>query len=224
VPAPFLAALFDLDGTLTPIPSFWQHLHEVMDQWHGAAEEFQRRFRDGRIDYATFCRLDAERWKGRPAAELRRIADAVPLRPGAREVVLALKRQGLKIGVISTGLTLLADRIHRELGLDFTIANRLVVHEGRITGEVKINVEHARKDEAVNLFCNQFGIPAQRILGVGDSEGDIPLFRAVGFSLAFNPETEEVARRATRSCRAENLLEILLHLPPDALPAPPGLA
>jgi phosphoserine phosphatase len=130
-----------------------------------------------------------------------------------------LRSRGLKVGVVSTGLTLLSDRVHRELDLDFTIANRLVVKSGRCTGEVKINVEHGRKDEAVSLFCNQFGIDAGQVLAVGDSEGDVSLFRAVGFSLAFNPVSESVARGATASCRAENLLEILIHLPLDPSPS-----
>jgi len=220
MPAPFLAALFDLDGTLTPVTSFWQHLHEVLAQWHDDADDFQRQFRGGKIDYATFCRLDAERWKGKPVGDLKRIAEAVPLRPGARDLRLHLQQRGLKVGIISTGLTLLADRVHRELDLDFTIANRLVTRGGRFTGEVKINVEYGRKEEAVELFCHQFGIAPGRVMGVGDSEGDISLFQAVGFSLALNPESEAVARSASTSCRAENLLEILAHLPLD--PNPPS--
>jgi phosphoserine phosphatase len=223
LPDPYLAALFDLDGTLTSVVSFWRHLHERLDQWHEDAELYQKQFQEEKIDYETFCRLDAARWKGKSLRELSSIARAVPLRPGAREMREELRRQGLKVGVVSTGLTLLADRVHRELDLDFTIANRLVVKGGCFTGEVKINVEHGRKDEAVRLFCNQFGIPASRVLAVGDSEGDVSLFKAVGFSLAFNPESEAVARGATASCRAENLLEILFHLPLDPGPTPPTI-
>jgi phosphoserine phosphatase len=210
---PYLAVLFDLDGTLTLVPSFWQHLHEALEQWHGNAEDYQRQFLSGAIDYATFCRLDALHWKGRRVGELRKIADAVALRPGAREIRDILRERGLKVGVVSTGLTLLAQRVHRELELDFTIANRLVTRRGRITGEVKINVEHDHKEEAVELFCNQFGIPPDRVIAVGDSQGDVSMFRAVGFSVALNPRDEEVTRAASAVCRAHHLLELLLHLP-----------
>ena len=215
MPAPFLAALFDLDGTLTPVTSFWQHLHEVLAQWHDDADDFQRQFRGGKIDYATFCRLDAERWKGKPVGELKRIAEAVPLRPGARDLRLHLQQRGLKVGIISTGLTLLADRVHRELDLDFTIANRLVTRRGRFTGDVKINVDHGRKDEAVALFCGQFGIPAGQVIAVGDSEGDLSMFRAVGYSVALNPLETRVAASADAVCRSESLAELLAVLPLD---------
>src|SRR2546426_10526430 len=121
MPAPFLAALFDLDGTLTPVTSFWQHLHEVLAQWHDDADDFQRQFRGGKIDYATFCRLDAERWKGKPVGELKRIAEAVPLRPGARDLRLHLQRRGVKAGILSPGLTPPPGRGPRGLDLDLTL-------------------------------------------------------------------------------------------------------
>jgi phosphoserine phosphatase len=213
MPAPYLALLFDLDGTLTSVPSFWQHLHEALNQWHREAEDYQRQFQEGKIDYATFCRLDARHWQGRRVSELRKIADAVAIRAGAKEVREWLRSRGLKVGVISTGLTLLADRIHRELDLDFTIANRLVTRAGQFTGEVKINVEHGRKDDAVSLFCGQFGIPPRRVISVGDSEGDLSMFRAVGFSVAFNPDSDAVAAAANAVCRSDNLMELLNHLP-----------
>jgi phosphoserine phosphatase len=218
---PYSAVLFDLDGTLTVVTSFWRHLHEVLEQWHGGADEYQERFLRGEIDYQAFCRLDALHWKGRRVSDLRKIADGVALRPGAREIRRVLRRLGLKVGVISTGLTLLAERVHKELELEFTIANRLVSRGGRFTGEVKINVEHGRKDEAVELFCHQFGIPPSEVIGVGDSEGDVSLFRAVGFSVAFNPQDEAAEQSAGSVCRSENLMDLMAHFPlggttPDA--------
>lgn len=216
MPRPYLAVLFDLDGTLTTVDSVWKHIHEALGIWGRDAEADQRRFLDGSIDYETFCRLDAGRWKGQRVRKLRQITDRVELRPGVRELRRHLRNLGLRIGVISTGLTLLAERIHYDLGLDFTIANRLVTRGGCVTGEVKVNVEHGRKDEAVSLFCHQFGVPPGQVISVGDSEGDISMFRAVGFSVAFNPAGEPVASAASAVCMGENLMDLLLHLPLDA--------
>jgi len=215
MPRPYLAVLLDLDGTLTRVDSLWRHIHETLALWHRDAEAYQERFAAGEIDYTTFCRLDAARWKGRRAAELRQIADRVELRPGAKNFRQRLREKNVKVGVISTGLTLLAERIHRQLELDFTIANRLVTRGGYLTGEVKINVEHGCKGEAVDLFCHQFGIDAAQVIAVGDSAGDISMFRAVGYSVAFNPVAKQVARAASSICVAENLTELLKHLPLD---------
>jgi len=219
MPRPYLAVLFDLDGTLTTVASLWRHLHESLEQWHGNADDYQEQFLRGAIDYNTFCLLDALHWKGKRVGDLKKIADAVELRPGVREIREFLRKRGLKVGVISTGLTLLAERVHRDLDLDFTIANRLVTRGGCFTGEVKINVEHGRKEEAVGLFCNQFGIPQERVIAVGDSEGDVSMFRAVGFSVALNPRDEEVVRAANAVCRCADVMDLVLHLP-LGLPVP----
>lgn len=216
MPNVYHAVLLDLDGTLTPVASFWQHLHEKLSIWNGDAEKYQNQFHSGDIDYETFCRLDAERWRGRPVAEFQKIADQVPLRPGAVEFVEFLRRRGKKVGMISTGLTLLAERIHYQLELDFTIANRLEIEAKKLTGEVKINVEHGGKDEAVELFCNQFGISPRNVIAIGDSEGDISMFRAVGYSIAFNAGESAVKREAQAVCDGDNLLALIPHLPGES--------
>ena len=210
---PFRAVLFDLDGTLTTVPSVWRHIHETLGLWEDEARLLLGEFERGAIDYATVCARDAARWKGRPESELRAITDRIPYRPGARDCVETLRSAGLVVGVISTGLTLLVERVQEDFDMAYAIANRLVARHGVLTGEVKINVEHGRKGEAVDLFCGQFGADYREVITVGDSDGDISMFEHSGFSVAFNPATERTARAATVTHRGESLLEILEHLP-----------
>ncbi|HXH27757.1 MAG TPA: HAD family phosphatase, partial [Candidatus Polarisedimenticolia bacterium] len=179
------AVLFDLDGTLTPVRSVWQHIHASLGLWESEAAVHQAAFERGEIDYEEFCARDAAHWKGMAEADLRAITDRIPYRPGTRSCVRLLQEAGLLVGVISTGLTLLASRVNRELDLAYTIANRLVTRRGRLTGEVKVNVEHARKGEAVDLFCGQFGVDYREVMAIGDSDGDISMFEHAGFSIAF---------------------------------------
>lgn len=209
----FRAVLFDLDGTLTPVRSVWQHLHEALGLWDGEAEHHQQAYRAGSISYEEFCARDAEHWKGRRVAELKVIADRIPYRAQAREGVEAVRASGALAGVVSTGLTLLADRVHAELGLAFTIANRLVARRGVLTGEVKVNVEHRRKGEAVELFCRQFGIDPEEVISVGDSDGDISMFEKTGYSVAFNPNGHRTARAATLAHKGDSVLELVSRLP-----------
>ena len=212
------AVLFDLDGTLTPVPSVWQHIHEVLGQWQAEARRHQEEFLRGAIDYQEFCVRDAAHWKGMAESKLRAITDVIPYRAGAKECVEALKGRGLVIGVISTGLTLLVERVHNELDLAYAIGNRLVARHGILTGDVKINVEHGRKGEAVDLFCTQFGVDYREVVTVGDSDGDISMFEHSGYSIAFNPATDTTARSASVVCRGESLQTVWEHLEP-MLPA-----
>lgn len=209
----FRAVLFDLDGTLTPVRSVWQHLHEALGLWDGEAERHQQSYLAGSISYEEFCARDAAHWKGRRVAELKAIADRIPYRAQAREAVKALRASGALAGVVSTGLTLLADRVHEELGLAFTIANRLVARRGVLTGEVKVNVEHQRKGEAVDLFCRQFAVDPAEVISVGDSDGDVSMFERTGYSVAFNPKGVRTARAATLVHEGDSVLDLVTRLP-----------
>jgi phosphoserine phosphatase len=211
----YRAVLFDLDGTLTPVRSVWQHIHETLGLWEREAATHQAAFERGEIDYEEFCARDAAHWKGMAESDLRAITDRIPYRPGARECVRLLQEAGLLVGVISTGLTLLARRVNRELDLAYTIANRLVAHQGRLTGGVKVNVQHARKGEAVDLFCGQFGVDYREVMAIGDSDGDISMFEHAGFSIAFNPVSEATARAARLVHHGESLLGLAPLLPLD---------
>ena len=212
------AVLFDLDGTLTPVPSVWQHIHETLGLWQAEARLHQEEFLSGSIDYHEFCVRDAALWKGMPESKLRAITDAIPYRHGARECIEALKGRGLVIGVVSTGLTLLVERVHNELDLAYAIGNRLVARHGLLTGDVKVNVEHGRKGEAVDLFCTQFGVDYREVVAVGDNDGDISMFEHSGYSVAFNPATDRTARSASVVCKGESLQSVWECLEP-MLPA-----
>ena len=215
----YRAALFDLDGTLTPVISVWQHIHERLGLWEREARRHQDAFERGDISYHEFCARDAAHWRGMAESDLRVITDAIPYRPGVHECVRILREQGMVVGVISTGLTLLIERVMNELDLEYAIANRLVARAGVLTGEVKVNVEHGRKGDAVDLFCGQFGVDYREVITIGDSDGDISMFEHSGFSVAFNPLSERTARAASAVGRGESLLSIVNLLPLE--PTPP---
>jgi phosphoserine phosphatase len=205
--------LFDLDGTLTPVRSVWRHLHEALGIWDGEAERHQQAYLAGAISYEEFCARDAAHWKGRRAAELKAIADRIPYRLQARDAVEAVRDAGALAGVVSSGLTLLSDRVHAELGLAFSIANRLVARRGVLTGGVEVNVEHRRKGEAVNLFCRRFSVDPAEVISIGDSEGDISMFERTGYSVAFNPSGPRTARAATCVHEGDSVLDLVARLP-----------
>lgn len=211
--AAYRAIIFDLDGTLTPVRSVWKHLHEALGLWDGEARRHQKAFEAGEIGYEEWCALDAAHWKGLRESDLRAIADGIPYREGVHECVGALRTAGALVGVISTGLNLLAERVRDDLGLAYTICNRLESVDGILTGTVKVNVAHDRKDEAFDLFCSQFGVPPARVIAIGDSDGDIPMFRRAGFAVAVHPVTRRTAEAASVVLEDESLAGLLDLLP-----------
>lgn len=209
----YRALLFDLDGTLTPVRSVWQHLHERLGLWDDLAARHQEAFLAGRLTYEEFCRRDARHWKGLPVARLRGFADRIPYRRDARRAIAAARARGALVGVISTGLTLLSERAHRELALDWSLANHLSVRGGRLSGGVAIRVRHGRKDRAVDRFCRRFGIDPAEVISIGDSDGDISMFESTGLSVAYHPATRRTARAASYVDRGASVLDLVRRLP-----------
>ncbi|MBN1883658.1 MAG: HAD-IB family phosphatase [Deltaproteobacteria bacterium] len=181
----YRAVALDVCGVLTTHKSVWQFIHEELGLWTNNAEYFQDDFLAGRISYREFCDRDARLWAGIDTGEMERIIDRLPLRKDIDELFSFLTDHSLRVGLISTGLTLLTDRFSRRYPVDFSIANHLLWENGRLTGDVEIRVEHDGKGAALGRFARSVGIRLSEIIAVGDGESDIPMFRAAGMGVGF---------------------------------------
>jgi phosphoserine phosphatase len=210
----FKLAIFDLDGTLTQERSIWEYIHKQLGKWFGFAEEYQKLFLAGRISYEVFCERDAQVWKGMKVEELLEIIKTVPFHPGVDELIGHLKHKGLKLVMVSSGLSLLSNRVHQRYGFDYSVSNDLLHENGILTGKVKIQVYFNKKAEWVEKILKQFDVKSEEIIAIGDSIGDIDMFQMVGFSIAFNSSCGDLEKIATVCVQSENLIDIIPKLPP----------
>lgn len=207
-------ALFDLDGTLTKERSSWEYIHRRLGVWEGYAERFQEAFLRGEIDYNRFCQLDAAIWKGMKASDLEEILEEIPFYDGVKDFLEYLRSRGIKLGIISSGLTILAERIKREFNFDYIVANALEVADGILTGEITIKVQYDRKEEWVRAAQRQFNAGQEEILAIGDGKGDIDMLRMAGLSIAFNPLSSRLESLATFSVHSTDLRDLIPPLIP----------
>jgi len=111
--------------------------------------------------------------------------------------------------IISDSYTLATEYLKRELGFDRTVANELVIRDGKITGEVKMPLNWSDKDSNCLKYkysvCKlnslieisaEMNIPLQRCVAIGDNVADIGMLRGVGIGVAFNPKSHLVERSA----------------------------
>ena len=183
---------FDCDGTLTEVKSSWQYLHERLGLWDENADEYQRLFREGRIDYHEFCSRDAALWKGLPESRILGIMEEIGYRQGVRQAMATLRASGVVTVILSTGLAALVDRAKRDLAMTYAKANELLVEGGVVTGGVRINVEHDKKGFWVRKILKSSGIRRHEAAAVGDGEGDLGMFEEVGLTIGCHPN-EKVA-------------------------------
>ncbi len=205
--------IFDLDGTLTQERSIWEYIHKQLGKWYGFAEEYQIQFLDGKISYERFCELDAEVWKGMRVEKLLKIVKTVPFHQGADELISYLKNKGLKLAMVSSGLSILCNWVHQRYGFDYSVSNDLLHADGILTGKVKIQVYYDKKAEWVKRILNQFGVRPEEVIAIGDSAGDIDMFQMVGFSVTFNSSCSDLDRISSVCIQSQNLADIIPELP-----------
>jgi phosphoserine phosphatase len=201
--------IFDLDGTLTQERSIWEYIHKQLGKWYGFAEEYQNQFLAGEISYEEFCERDAQVWKGMKVKELEEIVKAVPFHPGIDELISYLKQKGLKLAMVSSGLSLLTNWVHQKYGFDYSVSNDLLHGDGVLTGKVKIQVYFDKKSEWVEKILKQFGVNPEEVIAIGDSKGDIDMFQMVGFSIAFNSSCSDLDQIANLCLTSKNLKDII---------------
>jgi phosphoserine phosphatase len=210
---PFKLATFDLDGTLTQERSIWEYIHKRLGKWYGFAERYQSQFLAGEISYEEFCERDAQVWKGMRVAEVLEIVKTVPFHPGVDELIHYLKGKGLKLSLVSSGLSLLSDWVHQKYGFDYSVSNDLLHENGVLTGRVKIRVYYDKKAEWVRKILKQFGVKPEEVIAIGDSKGDMDMFHMVGFCIAFNSSCKDLEQIANVCIPSQNLADIIPRLP-----------
>ena len=209
----FRLVTLDLDGTLTRERSIWEYIHKRLGKWYGFAEDYQNQFLAGKISYEEFCERDAQVWKGMKVEELLEIVKTVPFHPGANELTHYLRQKGLKLSLVSSGLSLLSDWVHQKYGFDYSVSNDLLHKNGLLTGGVKIQVYYDKKAEWVRKILNKFGVKPEEVIAIGDSKGDIDMFQMVGFSVVFNSSCFDLEKIANVCVPSQNLADIIPRLP-----------
>ncbi len=117
----------DVDSTLID--------EEVIDELGDAAGVGERiadvtaRAMHGELDFAEALHARVALLKGLPASRLDDVYARLHFTNGALTLIERLHAHGWKVGVVSGGYHEIVDRLAREAGLDYWIANRLAVIE-----------------------------------------------------------------------------------------------
>lgn len=112
--------------------------------------------------------------------------DEMRIREHVKPVVNELKKMGLKVGIISGGFDILADKVRNILQLDFTVSNRLIFNSGKLSGALLIVSGH--KENILMSISEKFKIPLLSTVVVVDGANDLTMVKAVGLSIGFKPK------------------------------------
>jgi len=122
------SVIFDLDGTLTRVPSPWQYVHERLGVWESTACYHLDQWLSGKISYEEFCRRDTDLWNGRSVEEIYSYLDEIVWNRHVPAVVEKLVTSRIPSVIISSGFKYLASKIQEQCAWDplLIYANELV--------------------------------------------------------------------------------------------------
>ena len=199
--------VFDMDGVLVDINSSWYYVHKKFGV--DSSTNFNN-YLNREIDYTEFMRRDIRLWGKCHITDIQNILNNIPLMKGSKEMAQELKNKGYKLAIISAGIFSLAERVNNELNFDYVFANQLCTDENEfLTGEGIAMVNLMSKDATFKKLIEVANVTADQCVSIGDSRFDIPIFKLVGLSIAFNTSDEITKQAADKSVEAKDLRAIL---------------
>jgi phosphoserine phosphatase len=199
---------FDFDGTLSD-----SEMTVLLGNRNGTAADMAsitERAMNDEIAYAESLRKRCALLENLPDEEAQAAFDEVVLRPGAADVIAALREAGVYVAILTGGFERgVASALEREgVEVDAIVANRLPVEDGAgeaqgasedasgqrpraLTGEVEGPLIEGTKDDALEVLTAAVGGDQTALadtVAVGDGANDLPMLEVAGLAVGFEPK------------------------------------
>ncbi|MBQ2665763.1 phosphoserine phosphatase SerB [Methanobrevibacter sp.] len=140
----------------------------------------------GEIDFETSIKDRVQLLEGTSIEEIEKVADDLPLMPGACKTVNCLKDKGVDVAIISGSFDVVAEKVKDKLGVDTVYTNSFTVEDGKLTGEVTGPLVSGSKLDVLKDHVEEAGITLDEVVAVGDGANDISMIQSAGCGIAFN--------------------------------------
>ncbi|MBX0322521.1 phosphoserine phosphatase SerB [Halomicroarcula sp. F13] len=179
---------FDFDGTLSD-----SEMTVLLGNQNGTAEDMAsitERAMNDEIEYAESLRQRCALLEDLPDEQAQAAFDEVELRPGAADVIAALREAGHYVAILTGGFERGVEAALAKEGVevDAIVANRLPVADGKLTGTVEGPLVEGTKDDALEVATAIVGEDRDRTVAVGDGANDLPMLEVAGLAVGFEPK------------------------------------
>jgi phosphoserine phosphatase len=167
----------------------------------------------GEIDFKESFTKRVALLKGLDVNVMQEIAENLPMTEGLERMMLALKKYGYKIAILSGGFTYFGQYLQRKFNIDYVYANELEVDdEGKLTGRyVGEIIDGRRKAELLRLIAQVEKLDLEQTIAVGDGANDLPMLSLAGLGIAFHakPKVTVNARQSINTIGLDGVLYFL---------------
>ena len=127
------------------------------------------------------------------------IEKKITLAAGGKELIAALKKNGVYTCLVSGGFTLFTNVIAQKLGFDENRANELLVENGKLSGKVKEPIlGRAAKLSTLQELTKKLNIRPEETIAIGDGANDLDMITAAGLGVAIHAKPAVAAAAQAR--------------------------
>ena len=148
--------------------------------------EITEKAMQGEIDFETSIKDRVQLLEGTSIEEIEKVADELPLMPGASDTIARLKDEDVDVAIISGSFDVVADKVKEKLGIDTVYTNSFTVEDGKLTGEVTGPLVSGSKLDVLKDHVEKADISLEEVVAVGDGANDISMIESAGCGIAFN--------------------------------------
>ena len=209
---------FDVDGTLIDNVTFsWQVFHDYFQTDRHKREDAKKRFFEGRITYMQWAEHDINLWKESNVKkeDFFRAMGHLKLMEGAMETLHELKKNGLKLAIISGSLNIILERFipnYGEFFNDVFLSRIYFDEEGSISKVEATEFDMDAKALALKKIAERENISLKECVFVGDYLNDKKIIQVAGLGIAFNCRHDELRKTADVCIDKKDLREILKYI------------
>ncbi|MDD2988749.1 MAG: phosphoserine phosphatase SerB [Zoogloea sp.] len=164
----------------------------------------------GELDFRESLSRRVALLEGLPEEALARVfQERLRLNPGAETLMAGLKQAGIITVLVSGGFTYFTERLQKQLGFDYAVANQLEIRGGKLTGKVKGDViDGEAKRHTLQLVRRHHGFAPESVIAAGDGANDLPMLSEAGIGIAYHAKPV-VRKQATHAISHAGLDGIL---------------
>ena len=213
---------FDVDGTLVDFPPnepkfSWQIFHDYFETDLETRQKSKKAFFDGNISYLEWAQHDIGLWKAKGAKkqDFLNALEKLKLMNGAMETLQELKKNNIKLAIISGSMNILLEKFipnYNDFFDDVFLSRIYFDEEGNIAKIEPTEFDMIRKAEALKQIARREKIDLKECVFIGDYLNDIKVMQESGLGIAFNTNEEELKKVADVVIDKKDLREVLKHI------------
>ena len=177
----------DMDSTIVAEETLDRLAQNLEPKVAKNIEEITQKAMEGKLNFKDALKKRVEALRGLKIDLLEKIANDLPLSPGAKTLITTMKRQGAYCVLVSGGFTHVTGHLADKLGFDEHHGNHLVVRDSTIQGDLSGKIQDGEeKGRIVRRILSRFSKEEDQAIAVGDGANDRFMMRYCDMSFSYN--------------------------------------